>query len=176
MKLAATGPDTKLAANLLKTLVPLVSLQTIDIPVVCAKELFAKIVCVYCLLGAKLLKIHHIFPIMLRGNPQSNGLVHRIPDALSAYFCPCPSCTDQLIVQANALALTLAITPTLSFTLTHIDQVWTCSHSNFALIIHPSIYQCIHSATVSLYICIYLSMQNAPIQHSHSSVTNRDIE
>ena len=71
------------------------------------------------------------------------------------------SCLHWPIDCSNALALTLTITPTLSFTLTHTDQVCTCSHSNFTLIIHPSIHpsinQCIHPATVSLYSSITMN-------------------
>ena len=74
---------------------------------------------------------------MLGGNPQSNGLVHHTPTDLSAYFCP--TCTDQLLCLNTLITLMLAITPTLSFTLTSTDQIYACSYPNFTLIIHPSI-------------------------------------
>ena len=61
----------------------------------------------------------------------------------------------------------LAITPTLSFTLTSTDQIYACSYPNFTLIIHPSINVFTHPPFMFIHHNeYYVSMPNASIQRS----------
>ena len=94
---------------------------------------------------------------MLGGNPQWN---RRVPADLSDYFCP--TCTDQLIVQMHLHSL-LRSHPHFhshSYTLT---CTWPSLHllslelHTYHPSIHPSINQCIHPATVSLYSSITMN-------------------